>query len=65
MGRQQGRGGMGSHKHGVSGRPGPSAAVKRATAEVFEREAEAQRRRRRLRRTYGSVRAALRGHEPR
>ena len=62
MSRQKGRGGMGSHKHGVSGRPGPPAAVKRATAEFFNREAE--QRRRRKPKMHETVREALRDQEP-
>jgi len=32
MSKQQGRGGMGSHKHGVSGRSGPSPRAKLSRA---------------------------------
>ena len=57
MSKQQGRGGTGSHKHGVSGRAGPPTAVKRATAEFFNKEAE--QRKKRKGKMYGSVRGAL------
>jgi len=43
MNRQQGRGGMGSHKHGVSGRPGKSPRLRHAMkrmAEADERKAQ-------------------------
>jgi hypothetical protein len=39
MSKQRGRGGMGSHKHGVSGRAGPPRAAKWATAQFFNKEA--------------------------
>ena len=42
----QGRGGMGSHKHGVSGRPGPRPALKRFLAEFFNEEAKRRTKRR-------------------
>lgn len=57
MSRQQGRGGMGSHKHGTSGRAGPPSGVKRTTEEFFNKEAE--RRKARKSAMYGSVREAL------
>ncbi len=62
MSRQAGRGGMGSHKHGVSGRPGPPARVKWATAAFFNKETK--RRAKPRRKMYDSVREALDRHKP-
>ncbi len=62
MSKQRGRGGMGSHKHGVSGRAGPSRTVKWATAEFFNKEAA--RRKVRKQKMYGSVRDALNPKKP-
>ncbi len=62
MSKQRGRGGMGSHKHAVSGRPGPPQAVKWATAEFFNKEAA--RRKARKQKMYGSVREALHPKKP-
>ncbi len=53
---------MGSHKHGTSGRSGPPASVKRATAEFFNRLVKSRRRRARM---YGSVREAFDKETPR
>lgn len=57
MSMQQGRGGMGSHKHGVSDRAGPPNAVKRFVAQFFNKEVE--RRGRRQGPMYTSVRETL------
>ena len=54
-GGQWGRGGMGSHKHGTSGRSGPPKEVKRATAAFFNK-ASPRRRRPKM---CGSVREAI------
>ena len=62
MSKQRGRGGMGSHKHGVSGRAGPPNAVKWATAEFFNKEAA--RRKARKHKMYGSVGEALNPRKP-
>lgn len=40
MSGQQGRGGMGSHKHGVSGHCGPNGRTTKATARMLNREQE-------------------------
>ena len=58
----QGRGGMGSHKHGVSGRPGPRPALKRFLAEFLNEEAK--RRTKRRSKMYSSLREALRRFKP-
>ena len=63
MSRQRGRGGMGSHKHGVSGRAGPPRAVKWATAQFFNKEAA--RRKAPKQEIYRSVREALHPKKPR
>ena len=44
---QQGRGGMGSHKHGISGRSGRSSGMKQSMARDANREAERTKRRKR------------------
>ncbi len=62
MSKQRGRGGMGSHKHGVSGHAGPPNAVKWATAQFFNKEAA--RRKARKHKMYGSVREALNPRKP-
>ena len=62
MSKQRGRGGMGSHKTGVSGRAGPLGAVKWATAQFFNKEAA--RRKARKQKMYGSVRDALDPKKP-
>ena len=62
MSKQRGRGGMGSHKHGVSGRAGPPRAVKWATAQFFNEEAA--RRKARKQKMYGSVREVLDPKKP-
>jgi hypothetical protein len=61
MDKRQGRGGIGSHKHGVSGRSGPPSAVKRATATFFNRELEqeADQRQRRTGPMFATVHQAL------
>lgn len=56
---QQGRGGIGSHKHGVSGRSGPSPRTKFMTALDANRLADAQRARRPKPQMWPSVREAL------
>ena len=59
---QRGRGGMGSHKHGVSGHAGQSPRLrllKKLAAERGEYPSKPQRRRWRL--TFATVREALRG----
>ncbi len=61
MSKQRGRGGMGSHKHGVSGRAGPPRAVKWATAEFFNKEAARKARKHKM---CGSVREALHPKKP-
>jgi hypothetical protein len=58
----QDRGGMGSHKHGVSGRPGPRPALKRFLAEFFNEEDK--RRTKRRSKMYSSLREALRRFKP-
>ena len=62
MSKQRGRGGMGSRKHGVSGRAGPSSAVKRFTAQFFNKETE--RRTKHKSKMYSSVRDALNREKP-
>ena len=57
MSKQLGRGGMGPHKHGVSGPAGPPAAIKRSTAGFFNKEAE--RRKKPKSKMYSSVRDAF------
>lgn len=59
---QHGRGGMGSHKHGISGRPGQSPRLrlmKKLAAERGEYGATGVRRRNRLR--FATVQEALQG----
>ncbi len=52
---QQGRGGMGSHKHGISGRPGKSPRLR-----LWERmQAEKNERKRRKSPMYPTVREAF------
>src|SRR5512147_2329801 len=58
----QGRGGMGSHKHGVSGRPEPRPGLKRVLAGFFNEEAK--RRTKRRSKMYSSLREALRQFKP-
>ena len=58
----QGRGGMGSHKHGISGRPGPRARGQRFLAGFFNEEAK--RRTKRRSKMYSSLREALRQFKP-
>jgi hypothetical protein len=58
----QGRGGMGSHKHGVRGRPGPRPVLKRFLAEFFNEEAKRITKRRGE--MFSSVREALRRFKP-
>jgi hypothetical protein len=60
--RQQGRGGMGSHKHGISGHGGPSPKSKLMRALDANRE-EAARPKRRTR-TYQSVADLMRQEKP-
>jgi hypothetical protein len=59
---EQDRDGMGSHKRGVSGRPGPPPALKRFLAEFFNEEAK--RRTKRRSKMYSSLREALRQFKP-
>lgn len=40
MSGQSGRGGMGSHKHGISGHCGPNGRTTKATARLLNREQE-------------------------
>lgn len=56
---QSGRGGMGSHKHGTSGRAGPAPGAKQDRAREANRLAEEERRKRPRPRMHGSVREAL------
>ncbi len=62
MSKQRGRGGMGSHKHGVSGRAVTPLGVKWASAEFFNKEAA--RRKARKQEMYGRVREALNPKKP-
>src|SRR5512147_3331829 len=48
---------MGSHKHGVSGRPGPRPALKRFLAEFFNEEVK--RRTKRRSKMYSSLQEAV------
>lgn len=58
---QQGRGGMGSHKHGTSGVPGKSPKLRHA----LKREAEKQeRKKRKTIDWYATVAEALKGKRP-
>lgn len=54
--RQQGRGGMGSHKHGVSGHPTKSPRLRHWLKRWAEQSND---RKRRKTRTYGSVRELM------
>lgn len=66
MGRQQGRGGIGSHKHGTAGRAGPPSGVKRSAAQFFNQEKE-RREKLRAKRTgpmFASIRQALKKIKP-
>ena len=64
---QQGRGGMGSHKHGVSGHAGQNPRlrlIKKLSAERGELEGKPARQPKRL--EFATVRDALSGsHKPR
>lgn len=66
MDRQKGRGELGSHKHGVSGKSGPSSSVKRAIAQFFNQERERRDRLRKKRKAtmFTSVREALDKFKP-
>lgn len=60
---QQGRGGMGSHKHGISGRGGPSPGTKqwntrRANRELLKQQ-EIRRKHSAARRMFNTVKEAL------
>ena len=55
MSRQQGRGGMGSHKHGVSGHAGPSPKSPMWLKLLAKHEEALRRRRFRHREFFGSV----------
>jgi hypothetical protein len=55
MSRQQGRGGMGSHKHGVSGHAGPSPKSRMWLKLLAKREDALRHRRFRHREFFGSV----------
>ncbi len=59
---QQGRGGMGSHKHGISGHSGPSPRFKfmRTFEANREREAETRAIRRRKPKMFPTVAEAFR-----
>ena len=59
---QQGRGGMGSHKHGVSGHAGQSPRLRLMQKLAAERgEFEGKPARQPMRLEFATVRAALRG----
>lgn len=57
---QQARGGMGNHKHGVSGRGGPSPKTKFMTAFEANRLAREQAALRPKPRRYGSITEMMR-----
>jgi hypothetical protein len=57
MSRQQGRGGMGSRKHGRSGRPGPPPGLKCSLARL---ENERRQKPKRSQKWFASVLALLR-----
>jgi hypothetical protein len=59
MSRQQGRGGMGSHEHGVSGHAGPSPKFRMSLKLLAKREEALRRRRFRHREFFGSVKELL------
>lgn len=64
--RQSGRGGMGSHKHGTSGRPGPSPRYKLGrTLEANKDIADKAKREENVRKSgmVESVREAFRGRK--
>lgn len=50
MSKQSGRGGMGSHKHGVSGRTHKPARLKQELGRLANRDGERQRKLREARR---------------
>lgn len=56
---QQGRGGMGSHKHGVSGKSGPSPKTKFMTCFDANRLADQKADQRRKPRMWKSIKEAL------
>jgi hypothetical protein len=58
---QKGRGGMGSHKHGISGTPGKSPRL-RLWLDMMARRQEVKDRRRKLR--FQTVRDALQKDRP-
>jgi hypothetical protein len=63
---QQGRGGMGSHKHGVSGRATQSPRLRLAKKLAAERgEYDTRSRRSPLRPTFANVRDAFAARKPR
>lgn len=67
MSSQTGRGGMGSHKHGTSGRGGPSPRTKQNAARDNNRELAllaAQRAKRRAVESCESISEALRKFKP-
>lgn len=67
MSNQAGRGGMGSHKHGTSGRGGPSPRAKQNAARDNNAELAllaAQRAKRRAVDSYESISDALKKFKP-
>lgn len=63
MSRQQGRGGMGSRKHGRSGQPGPPPGLKQFLARLANERRQKSKRKQKL---FASVIELLRArrHEP-
>jgi hypothetical protein len=60
MSKQQGRGGMGSHKHGVSGHPGHPPKLRMWSKILAKREEAWRRRRFRRSEFFGSVKELFR-----
>jgi hypothetical protein len=60
MSKEQGRGGIGSHKHGVSGHPGHSPKLRMWLKLVAKQEEAWRRRKFRHREFFGSVKELFR-----
>ncbi len=60
---QTGRGGMGNHKHGVSGKGGPSPKTKFMTCFDANREAQRNQKVRPQREMWPTIRAAMEGNK--
>jgi len=65
MSTQQGRGGTGSHKHGVSGHSGHPSGFKQQLAREANREEEEKKKRKPKNHMFSSVSEVFRNFKPR